>query len=87
MYCQKCNRLLRDDSTLCTKCGFDNKMYESHKLTESKINNKKVNPFIVFIGILILVIIPLFDISEFMPFLVDSLKKDITNVPQNRYVV
>ena len=57
MYCQKCNRLLRDDSTLCTKCGFDNKMYESHKLTESKINNKKVNPFIVFIGILILVIL------------------------------
>ena len=57
MYCQKCNRLLRDDSTLCTKCGFDNKMYKSHKLTESKIQNKKVNPLIVVIGVTILIIL------------------------------
>ena len=58
MYCQKCNRLLSDDNLKCTKCGFDNNLVsKSLKLKESNIENKKLKPSTVIIGIVILIVI------------------------------
>lgn len=55
MYCHKCNRLLRDDNLVCTKCGFDNNTIKSHKLKETEIKeSNKINPKTIFIGILLL---------------------------------
>ena len=58
MYCQKCNRLLSDDNLKCTKCGFDNNIVsKSIKLKESNIENKKLKPITVIIGVVILIAI------------------------------
>lgn len=60
MYCQKCNRLLSDDNLKCTKCGFDNNnVSKSIKLKESNIDNKKLKPISIVIGVVILIAISL----------------------------
>ena len=58
MYCQKCNRLLNDDNLKCTKCGFDNNtVSKSIKLKETNIDNKKLKPITIIIGVVILIAI------------------------------
>ena len=58
MYCHKCNRLLRDDNLVCTKCGFDNNTIKSHKLKETETKeNVKIKPSTAILGIFILVVL------------------------------